>query len=250
FQVSACCLVLRLSLPLPDECHYQPHFECPVTFCLALSMSFNSSELNSLSTSSAYEAVKRERRHSRKLRTLLKKVHVFKHNHLIYKTCFGAIHVKTATWFVGLNALIVICTALFYCIFTSQEQRRPKLKLYAIPVTAMAVCLMFLFVGMIQKKPKHLYPFIALQVVTAFATAVTMGMIGISVACNTKYILRHLVDVTVAETQYKRSALVLLSILGSTLFLQLWYLRSVCNCFRYFTDIERFKQLKEQGLYT
>ncbi|KAK6021624.1 hypothetical protein OSTOST_12699, partial [Ostertagia ostertagi] len=207
----------------------------------------STSDLHTLSTSSAFAAVKRESRHSRKLRTLLKKVHVFKHNHLTYKTCFGAIHVRAGTWFIGFNALIVICCSLFYCIFTSQEQHRPNLKFFAIPLTATTVCLMFLFVGLMQKKAKLFYPFIALQVTTAFATAITMGMIGISVVCNTRYILRHLVDVSVPETQYKRSALVLLSILGSTLFLQLWYLRTVCNCFRYFTDIERFKEQKEQG---
>ncbi|KAK5979831.1 hypothetical protein GCK32_000728 [Trichostrongylus colubriformis] len=206
----------------------------------------SSSDLHSLSTSSAFAPVKRESRHSRKLQTLLKKVYVFKHNHLTYKTCFGALHVKAATWFVGFNALIVICCSLFYCIYASQELRRPKLKLYAIPITATTVCLMFLFIGMMQKRAKLFYPFIALQVVTAFATAITIGMIGISVVCNTRYILRHLVDVSVPESQYKRSALVLLSILGTTLLLQLWYLRCVCNCFRYFTDMDRFKEQKEQ----
>ncbi|KAK6042211.1 hypothetical protein COOONC_20284, partial [Cooperia oncophora] len=175
------------------------------------------SELHTLSTSSAFAPVKNERRHSRKLRTLLRKVTVFKHNHLTYKTCFGALHVKTATWLVGFNALIVICCSLFYCIFTSQEQRRPQLKLFAIPITATTTCLMFLFVGIIQKKAKLFYPFIALQpsasskalqVTTAFVTAVTMGMIGISVVCNTRYVLRHLVDVSVPEIQYSESQLI------------------------------------------
>ncbi|VDO18909.1 unnamed protein product [Heligmosomoides polygyrus] len=110
-------------------------------------------------------------------------------------------------------------------------------------------CLLCLFVAIVQKKAKLFYPFIALQVTIAFMTAVSMAMLAIAVACNTKYILRHVVDTSGAETHYKRSAVILLSVLSLTLCLQLWYLRTVCSCFRYFTDVAQFKLKQEQGIY-
>ncbi|RCN26201.1 hypothetical protein ANCCAN_28079 [Ancylostoma caninum] len=76
-----------------------------------------------------------------------------------------------------------------------------------------------------------------------------MGMIAISVACNTKYILRLIVDVNLDEMVYKRSALTIFSILSCTLCVQIWYLRTVCNCFRYFVDFQRFKDRMSQGTY-
>ncbi|KHJ77691.1 hypothetical protein OESDEN_22689 [Oesophagostomum dentatum] len=101
---------------------------------------------------------------SRKKDKLAKNVRVFKHNHHTYLTCFGAIHVKAATCFAAFNVLIGTCCILFYCVFTSQEQRRPSLKLCAIPLAGVIVCMLFLFVGIIQEKAKLLYPFITFQV--------------------------------------------------------------------------------------
>ncbi|KAL6726068.1 hypothetical protein Aduo_008078 [Ancylostoma duodenale] len=186
---------------------------------------------------------------SRKRERFAKSITVFKHDHYTYLTCFGAVHVKATTCFVGFNVLIGICCSLLYCVFTSQEQRRPGLKLFLIPLAAVIVCLLCLFVGVIQQKAKLLYPFIAFQVFIAFATAISMGMIAISVACNTKYILRLIVDVNLDEMVYKRSALTIFSVLSFTLCVQIWYLRTVCNCFRYYVDFQRFKDRMIQGAY-
>ncbi|WKY02678.1 hypothetical protein Q1695_016163 [Nippostrongylus brasiliensis] len=204
--------------------------------------------LSATSASSASGKKRSSSRSHRKTRIITTKTHVFKHNHLTYQTCFGTIHVKSATYFAGFNVLIVICCALFYCVYTSQEQRRPNLKLYALPMAAMIGCLLCLFVGIIQMKAKLFYPFIALQISAVFVTAIAMGMIAISVACNTKHILQHIVDVNAPEDQYKRTAVAMLSVLSFTLCLQLWYLRIVCNCFRYFTDLERFNRNEEEKL--
>ncbi|KIH60931.1 hypothetical protein ANCDUO_08804 [Ancylostoma duodenale] len=91
------------------------------------------------------------------------------------------------------------------------QQRRPGLKLFLIPLAAVIVCLLCLFVGVIQQKAKLLYPFIAFQVFIAFATAISMGMIAISVACNTKYILRLIVDVNLDEMVYSKLFVLALS---------------------------------------
>ncbi|KHJ96497.1 hypothetical protein OESDEN_03539 [Oesophagostomum dentatum] len=76
-----------------------------------------------------------------------------------------------------------------------------------------------------------------------------MGMIGISVACNTKYILRLIVDVTLEESEYKRNALTIFSVLSLSLLVQIWYLRTVCNCFRYYTDLQMFKEEISERVY-
>ncbi|KAK6745182.1 hypothetical protein RB195_011728 [Necator americanus] len=169
-------------------------------------------------------------------------VAVFKHRRRTYLTCFGAVHVKVVACFTGFNVLVGVCCALFYCVITSQEQRRPNLKLWLIPLAPVVICLLFLFVGIIQRKPKLLYPFIVLQIFSGFGTAVSMAMIIISVPCNTKHILRLIVDVNLEEAEYKRSAMTIFSVLSLTLFVQIWYLRTVCNCFRYFTDLQKFEE--------
>ncbi|ETN77961.1 hypothetical protein NECAME_10661 [Necator americanus] len=61
-------------------------------------------------------------------------VAVFKHRRRTYLTCFGAVHVKVVACFTGFNVLVGVCCALFYCVITSQEQRRPNLKLWLIPL--------------------------------------------------------------------------------------------------------------------
>ncbi|KIH54656.1 hypothetical protein ANCDUO_15197 [Ancylostoma duodenale] len=81
---------------------------------------------------------------SRKRERFAKSITVFKHDHYTYLTCFGAVHVK---------------------------QRRPGLKLFLIPLAAVIICLLCLFVGVIQQKAKLLYPFIAFQITLCLVVA-------------------------------------------------------------------------------
>uniref|UniRef100_A0A1I7WDR3 Ovule protein n=1 Tax=Heterorhabditis bacteriophora TaxID=37862 RepID=A0A1I7WDR3_HETBA len=108
---------------------------------------------------------------------------VFHHSHPSYHTCFGCIHVKKikiennkmclrregtmlsvkfklfqiASCSIGFVVLIGVCLSLVYCVFTSQE-------LHALPMIAVIVALLYMFIGILQEKAKLLYPFIVLQV--------------------------------------------------------------------------------------
>ncbi|CAJ0596990.1 unnamed protein product [Cylicocyclus nassatus] len=197
-----------MNINLPEQSRTNTRTETPTDFC--------PSTPGDVSPTNTLLSQKRER--------FAKGIKVFKHDHRTYLTCFGALHVK---------------------IYEGEEQRRPNLKLFSVPLIPVVVCLLFLFVGVLQKKAKLLYPFIAFQVFVAFVTAISMGMIAISVACNTKYILRLIVDVTSDEAIYRSSALKILTVLSLSLFVQIWYLRTVCTCFRYFTDLQRFKDDNE-----
>ena len=76
-------------------------------------------------------------------------------------------------------------------------------------------------------------------------------MITIAVGCHTAYILQVFVKVKdVPRHEYERGAMMLASFLLSLLFVQLWAIRSVCSCFRYFTDLNRFKARQADSFIT
>ncbi|CAD6187550.1 unnamed protein product [Caenorhabditis auriculariae] len=176
-------------------------------------------------------------------------VRIFNHNHASYQTCFGCMHVKVATCSIGFFALLSVCMSLMYCVFTSQEQRRPNMKLYALPMIVVIIALLYMFVGILQQKAQLLFAFITLQIFLAFAIAVLMIMVLLAIACNTQIILKFFVDVEVPESNYMRSALAALLGLGCQLALQLWALRAVCCCYRYFTDLQKFEVRQQQTNY-
>lgn len=95
------------------------------------------------------------------------------------------------------------------------------MKLYAIPMIIVIIALLYMFVGILQQKAHLLFAFIALQVMikdyvqwsynkTFFQISVTFGIavliviILISVACNTTFILKFFVDISLAQSEYSR----------------------------------------------
>ncbi|CAB3410315.1 unnamed protein product [Caenorhabditis bovis] len=176
-------------------------------------------------------------------------IRIFNHQHDSYQTCFGCMHVKIATCAIGFFALLGVCLTLMYCVFTSQEQRRPNMKLYAIPMIVVIIALLYMFVGILQQKAHLLFAFIALQICLVFSIAILVVIILISVACNTTYILRYFVDVNASQSDYTKSSLIALCGLMCQLGIQTWALRSVCGCFRYFTDLKKFEVRQAQTNY-
>ncbi|CAI5454810.1 unnamed protein product [Caenorhabditis angaria] len=176
-------------------------------------------------------------------------IRIFNHNHDSYQTCFGCMHVKIATCFIGFFALLGVCLSLMYCVFISQEQRKPNMKLYAIPMIVVILALLYMFVGILQQKAQLLFAFITLQIFLVFSIAVLIPIILLSVACNTLCVLQYFVDITLDHTEYTKSALISLVGLCCQLGIQTWALRAVCGCFRYFTDIQKFEVRQAQTNY-
>ncbi|CAI4224569.1 unnamed protein product [Auanema sp. JU1783] len=175
-------------------------------------------------------------------------VRVFNHGHQTYFTCFGSLHVKLATCGVGMITLAIVCSALIYCVYTSQELEKPAMKLYILPLILIIVILLYLYIGIMQKKARLIFPFIALQIFFVFATAIAIVMISIAVVCRTKFILQIFVPIDKKSTEqdYLRMSLATAVILFLQLFFQLWALRSVCGCFRYLSDLKRFNIRQSQ----
>ncbi|CCD69102.1 MARVEL domain-containing protein [Caenorhabditis elegans] len=176
-------------------------------------------------------------------------IRIFNHHHDTYQTCFGFMHVKIATCSIGFFALLGVCFTLVYCVFTSQEQRRPNMKLYAIPMIIVIIALLYMFVGILQQKAHLLFAFIALQISVTFGIAVLIVIILISVACNTTFILKFFVDISLAQSEYTKTALTALVGLSFQLGIHIWALRAVCGCYRYFTDIHKFEVRQAQANY-
>uniref|UniRef100_A0A1I7UQB8 Uncharacterized protein n=1 Tax=Caenorhabditis tropicalis TaxID=1561998 RepID=A0A1I7UQB8_9PELO len=176
-------------------------------------------------------------------------IRIFNHHHDTYQTCFGFMHVKIATCSIGFFALLGVCLSLVYCVFTSQEQRRPNMKLYAIPMIIVIIALLYMFVGILQQKAHLLFAFIALQISVTFGIAVLIVIILISVACNTTFILRFFVDTSLSQSEYTKTALTALVGLSFQLGIHIWALRAVCGCYRYFTDIHKFEIRQAQTNY-
>ncbi|CAO4385202.1 unnamed protein product [Caenorhabditis nigoni] len=149
-------------------------------------------------------------------------IRIFNHHHDTYQTCFGFMHVK---------------------------QRRPNMKLYAIPMIIVIIALLYMFVGILQQKAHLLFAFIALQISITFGVAVLIVIILISVACNTTLILQFFVDTTLSQSEYTKTALTALVGLSFQLGIHIWALRAVCGCYRYFTDIHKFEVRQAQTNY-
>ncbi|CAJ0947745.1 unnamed protein product, partial [Mesorhabditis belari] len=165
-------------------------------------------------------------------------------------TCFGLLHVRIATCFIGLFSLLGVCFSLIYCVISSQNVQpgsaRPNYKLAAIPMIITIITILFLFIGILQQKAKHLYPFVVLQVIMSFVVSIMLVMMMICALCETRYVLNAFIGKVDNPEEYKLSVTILISVLGFQFLLQLWTTRAVCCCYRYFIDLERFEFRKAQ----